>query len=141
LAAAPAQAVVLDLSTVTCKQFIEGDKDQIAMVLTWLDGWYKGDEDEAIIDTDVFVAKTQAPKEERRDYINAEDIETYFPSAGFELPVARMALINAKNAGYLHAMGGGKYRLNPVGHNLVTHKLPGDGGTRPKKRRSAKKRR
>ena len=25
------------------------------MVLTWMDGWYKGDEDEAIIDTDVFV--------------------------------------------------------------------------------------
>jgi acid stress chaperone HdeB len=59
LAAAPAQAVVLDLSTVTCKQFIEGDKDQIAMVLTWLDGWYKGDEDEAIIDTDVFVANAK----------------------------------------------------------------------------------
>jgi acid stress chaperone HdeB len=25
------------------------------MVLTWMDGWYKGDEDNAIIDTDVFV--------------------------------------------------------------------------------------
>jgi acid stress chaperone HdeB len=25
------------------------------MGLTWMDGWYKGDEDEAIIDTDVFV--------------------------------------------------------------------------------------
>ena len=25
------------------------------MVLTWMDGWYKGDYDEAIIDTDVFV--------------------------------------------------------------------------------------
>ena len=55
LASAPANAVVLDLSTVTCQQFIEGDKDQITMVLTWLDGWYKGDEDNAIIDTDVFV--------------------------------------------------------------------------------------
>ncbi len=59
LAAAPAQAVVLDLSTVTCKQFIAGDKDEISMVLTWLDGWYKGDEDEAIIDTDVFVANAK----------------------------------------------------------------------------------
>jgi hypothetical protein len=88
-----------------------------------------------------YYLKTQAPKEERRDYITAEDIETYFPSADFELPVARMALINAKNAGYLHAMGSGKYRLNPVGHNLVTHKLPGDGSPRPKKRRGTKKRR
>jgi acid stress chaperone HdeB len=59
LATAPAQAVVLDLSTVTCKQFIAGDKDEISMVLTWLDGWYKGDEDEAIIDTDVFVANAK----------------------------------------------------------------------------------
>jgi acid stress chaperone HdeB len=59
MAAAPAKAVVLDLSTVTCKQFIGGDKDEISMVLTWLDGWYKGDEDEAIIDTDVFVANAK----------------------------------------------------------------------------------
>ena len=51
----PAHAVVLDLSTLTCKQFIEGGDDEIKMVLTWMDGWYKGDEDEAIIDTDVFI--------------------------------------------------------------------------------------
>jgi acid stress chaperone HdeB len=50
---------VLDLSTVTCQQFIDGDKDEISMVLTWLDGWYKGDEDEAIIDTDVFVTNAK----------------------------------------------------------------------------------
>jgi len=51
----PAHAVVLDLSTMTCKQFIQGGDDEIKMVLTWMDGWYKGDSDEAIIDTDVFV--------------------------------------------------------------------------------------
>jgi acid stress chaperone HdeB len=51
----PADAVVLDLSTMSCKQFIEGGPDEIKMVLTWMDGWYKGDQDEAIIDTDVFV--------------------------------------------------------------------------------------
>jgi acid stress chaperone HdeB len=55
LSSAPANAVVLDLSTMSCKQFIEGGDDEIKMVLTWMDGWYKGDEDEAIIDTDVFV--------------------------------------------------------------------------------------
>ena len=55
LSAAPAHAVVLDLSTMSCKQFIEGGDDEIKMVLTWMDGWYKGDKDEAIIDTDVFV--------------------------------------------------------------------------------------
>jgi acid stress chaperone HdeB len=55
MSSAPANAVVLDLSTLTCKQFVEGGSDEIKMVLTWMDGWYKGDEDEAIIDTDVFV--------------------------------------------------------------------------------------
>jgi acid stress chaperone HdeB len=55
LSSVPAHAVVLDLSTMTCKQFIEGGDDEIKMVLTWMDGWYKGDSDEAIIDTDVFV--------------------------------------------------------------------------------------
>jgi acid stress chaperone HdeB len=55
LPSVPAHAVVLDLSTMTCKQFIEGGDDEIKMVLTWMDGWYKGDSDEAIIDTDVFV--------------------------------------------------------------------------------------
>jgi acid stress chaperone HdeB len=55
LSSAPSHAVVLDLSTMTCKQFLEGGDDTIKMVLTWMDGWYKGDSDEAIIDTDVFV--------------------------------------------------------------------------------------
>jgi acid stress chaperone HdeB len=55
LSSMPARAVVLDLSTLTCKQFVEGGDDEIKMVLTWMDGWYKGDEDEAIIDTEVFV--------------------------------------------------------------------------------------
>jgi acid stress chaperone HdeB len=55
LSSVPANAVVLDLSTMTCKQFIESGDDGIKMVLTWMDGWYKGDSDAAIIDTDVFV--------------------------------------------------------------------------------------
>jgi acid stress chaperone HdeB len=55
LVSVPAHAVVLDLSTLTCKQFLEGGDDEIKMVLTWMDGWYKGDDDRAIIDTNVFV--------------------------------------------------------------------------------------
>ena len=51
----PAHATVIDLSTLSCKQFLEGGDDEIKMVLTWMDGWYKGDDDKAIIDTDVFV--------------------------------------------------------------------------------------
>jgi acid stress chaperone HdeB len=59
LSSAPTHAVVLDLSTMTCKQFVEGEPDEIKMVLTWMDGWYKGDSDEAIIDTEVFVANAK----------------------------------------------------------------------------------
>jgi hypothetical protein len=67
-----------------------------------------------------------APTDQRRDYIVADDIKKYFPQANFELPTGphNMTLVNTKNAGYLDVLGTGQYRLNPVGHNLVTHKLP-----------------
>jgi acid stress chaperone HdeB len=55
LSSVPAHAAVIDLSTMTCQQFVESGDDTIKMVLTWMDGWYKGDSDEAIIDADVFV--------------------------------------------------------------------------------------
>jgi hypothetical protein len=42
LSSAPAHAVVLDLSTMTCKQFVEGGDDTIKMVLTWMDGRHAG---------------------------------------------------------------------------------------------------
>jgi hypothetical protein len=78
-----------------------------------------------------------APAHERRDHIVADDIKKYFPQANFELPTGSPGgtLVNAKNAGYLDGSGGGKYRLNPVGHNLVTHKLPRDEGSGPTRRR------
>jgi hypothetical protein len=86
-----------------------------------------------------------APAGERRDHILPDDIKRYFPSANFELPTGlpSQTLVNAKNAGYLDALGGGQYRLNPVGHNLVTHKLPrGEGSTSsraPRRKKAAKK--
>jgi hypothetical protein len=82
-----------------------------------------------------------APQGERRDFITADDIKPYFNQANFPLPTGRtsMTLVNTKNAGYLDALNGGKYRLNPVGHNLVVHKLGReDGGSLPRPaRRSA----
>jgi hypothetical protein len=74
-----------------------------------------------------------APPHERRDYIVPDDIKKYFPQANFELPTGspNVTLVNAKNAGYLDGIGAGKYRLNPVGHNLVTHKLPRVEGSAP----------
>jgi acid stress chaperone HdeB len=55
LTAVPAHATKFDLATMSCKQFLESGDDTIKMVLTWMDGWYKGDEDNAIFDTDEFV--------------------------------------------------------------------------------------
>ena len=79
LASVPAHAVVLDLSTMTCKQFVDGGDDTIKMVLTWMDGWYKGDSDEAIIDTDVFVENakkfgTYCGKNPTMSIVNAAEI-------------------------------------------------------------------
>lgn len=51
----PAAAEKLDLSTMTCKQFITSDNDSITVILTWLDGYYKDDDAPPVIDTDKFV--------------------------------------------------------------------------------------
>ena len=62
---------------------------------------------------------------ERKDAINAADLEKYFKQAAFKLPkVIPQALPNAAAAGYFDAIGNGLYRLNPVGYNLVVHGLP-----------------
>jgi hypothetical protein len=66
---------------------------------------------------------------QRKGTVNQKDIETYFKIAGFPLPQqVRVTLPNARAAGYFDAAGGGQYRLNAVGHNLVAHTMP-RGGT------------
>ncbi|MGO9004150.1 MAG: HdeA/HdeB family chaperone [Beijerinckiaceae bacterium] len=52
LAAPLAQAEQLDLDTVKCKVFLENSKENIAYTLAWLDGYYKGEDDPAVIDFD-----------------------------------------------------------------------------------------
>jgi acid stress chaperone HdeB len=52
-AALPAQAQKqLDLSTMTCKRFFEYDKDNLAIMLMWLDGYYSEDDAPPIVDFD-----------------------------------------------------------------------------------------
>ena len=73
-----------------------------------------------------------APEELRRDSITAEDVPEYFGRGKYPLPKnSGMTLVNAKNAGYLDAAGQGKYKLNPVGHNLVVHNLPRSEASKP----------
>jgi len=45
---APAKASEIDLSTWTCKQFQSASEQEIALILVWLDGYYRGDEDPVI---------------------------------------------------------------------------------------------
>jgi acid stress chaperone HdeB len=49
-----AGAEVIDLSTMTCKQFTDGSKEQIGIILAWLDAYYKDEDDPPIIDTEKF---------------------------------------------------------------------------------------
>jgi acid stress chaperone HdeB len=59
LAVSPAVAQSLDLSTIKCKDFLESGKDNIAVVITWLDGYYKDKDDPPIIDFAKFGKNTE----------------------------------------------------------------------------------
>lgn len=75
------------------------------------------------------------------DSITASDLQKYFKQAGFKLPKSiPHALPNAAAAGYFDAIGEGRYRLNPVGYNLVVHGLPRDETSTTHKRSTSKKR-
>lgn len=81
-----------------------------------------------------------APPEERKREVDVQDVVEYFKQAGFPLPTAtKQILHNAKAAGYFKAVGGGKFTLNPVGHNLVAHSLPRAEKSLSRARRKAKK--
>ena len=51
-AAAPAQAQKLDLSTITCKQFLDMNQDNISLILMWMAGYYAEEDAPAIVDFD-----------------------------------------------------------------------------------------
>ena len=59
LASASASAQTLDLSTIKCKEFLESGKDNIAVIITWLDGYYKEKDDPPIIDFAKFGTNTE----------------------------------------------------------------------------------
>lgn len=63
--------------------------------------------------------------QDRKAEVEVDDMVKYFKEAEFPLPkVLQVLLQNAKNAGYFDLVGGGKYKLNPIGYNLVAHNLP-----------------
>ncbi|RKZ36142.1 MAG: hypothetical protein DRQ49_18405 [Gammaproteobacteria bacterium] len=84
-----------------------------------------------------------APEDERKDSIVTKDIKKYFKQAGYPLPGGpQFTLPNAKAAGYFESAGHGKYKLNPVGYNLVVHGLPrakSESSSQPTRRKTKKK--
>jgi acid stress chaperone HdeB len=53
--ATPALADDIDLSVMTCKKFQTADDETIKLILTWLDGYYKDQDDPPVIETNSFV--------------------------------------------------------------------------------------
>ena len=52
LAPLPAGAQQLDLSTVSCKDFVTSDKETIGFILMWLEGYYSEQDAKPIVDFD-----------------------------------------------------------------------------------------
>ena len=80
LSAAPAQAQVVNLSKMTCKEFLGTGKDGITFIWAWLYGYYADQDADPIIDFGKLTAKGQAlaeacQKSPDKDVITiAEDI-------------------------------------------------------------------
>jgi hypothetical protein len=87
-----------------------------------------------------FYLSEVASPAERKQEIDKTDIERYFKLANFKLTAkAGQTLINAKNAGYLDAgSGAGQYKLNPIGYNLVAHRM-GSSASESRHRRKTKR--
>lgn len=67
----------------------------------------------------------RAREKDRKNFVTVKDLEMYFKIAGFRLPTQmHYTAFSAIKAGYLDSAGTGKYKLNPVGYNLVTHSMP-----------------
>lgn len=56
LAAGPASAQKVDVSTIKCDDFVKSGKDTIGNLMMWLSGYYSGEDEEAIIDFDKMAA-------------------------------------------------------------------------------------
>lgn len=59
LSVSPVMADKWDLSTMTCKQFIDSDKSTIGIILSWLDAYYKDEDAPPVIDTEKFVQNAE----------------------------------------------------------------------------------
>jgi len=54
-----ADAQVVDLSTLKCRDFIELPKETVNAITVWLDGYYTDEEDPAVVDFDKMKGKAE----------------------------------------------------------------------------------
>ncbi len=59
LSCVPAVAEDIDLSAWTCKQFLSAGKEDVGVILAWLDGYYKEEDEPPVIDTAALVVKAK----------------------------------------------------------------------------------
>ena len=55
----PAAAEDIDLAAWSCKQFLSASKEDVGVILAWLDGYYKEENETPVINTDELVAKAK----------------------------------------------------------------------------------
>jgi acid stress chaperone HdeB len=55
----PARSEVIDFSKMTCKQFFDTHKGEVSLILAWLDGYSREDNDPPILDTNEFAANAK----------------------------------------------------------------------------------
>jgi acid stress chaperone HdeB len=58
-AATPAHAQKLDLSTISCKQFLDSSQETISLILMWMAGYFADQDDPPIVDFDKMKADAQ----------------------------------------------------------------------------------
>ena len=58
VAAQPASAQIVDVGTITCKAFMDFNKDITFAIIMWLDAYYRDEDDPAIIDFDKIKKKS-----------------------------------------------------------------------------------
>ena len=82
LAGTPAAAADLDLSRLTCKQFISAPKDEIGKILAWLEGYYTKEPAPPIMYAD----RTVKDAKNLADYCNAHPEDNVFLAAESVMP-------------------------------------------------------
>ena len=55
----PAQAQKLDLETLKCGEWLKAPKDTITVTLAWIDGYYKDEDADPVIDFDQLIKNSE----------------------------------------------------------------------------------